>query len=40
MSSPCLDQDLGFGKTVEDFAIEQFIAQAAICSASAPMAQI
>jgi hypothetical protein len=30
MSSPCLDQDLGFGKAVEDFAIEQFVAQAAV----------
>jgi hypothetical protein len=30
MSSPRLDQDLGFGKAVEDFAVKQLIAQAAV----------
>jgi hypothetical protein len=30
MSSPCLNQDLVFGKAVEDFAVKQLIAQAAV----------
>ena len=30
MSPPRLDQDLGFGKAVEDFAVKQLIAQAAV----------
>ena len=28
--APCLDQDLGFGKAVEDFAVKQFIGQVAV----------
>ena len=30
MPPPCFDQDLGFGKTVEDFAIKQLVTQAAV----------
>jgi len=30
ISSPCFNQDLGFGKAVEDFAVKQLIAQAAV----------
>ena len=30
MSSPCLDQDLGFGKAVEGLTIKQLVSQAAV----------
>jgi hypothetical protein len=30
MSPPCFDQDLGFGETLEDFAIKQLVTQAAV----------
>lgn len=32
MKSPYLDQDLGFGKAVDDFAVKQLIAEAAVAA--------